>query len=196
VRLMVSRSQLSRWRMISGATTSDQTQLIVSSANLKLGQEALITLHPGKNTLPPGPKEAAIFHNDKAIGRVTFTSDQRGVWRGVYLATEPGRYQITLPLQNRAAKCRFAVIQENREIIEISPDYAYLQKLADLSGGQVLDPDALHATLEQLSRAAVAESEAPPIIKRLSLWDKTWVFYLFFTILGAEWFLRRRWGLI
>lgn len=180
----------------SGATASEHPQLLVGSANLLLGQEAAFTLHPGRATLAPGPKEAVVRRGDELMRRVTLAPDDRGAWRGRFLPEEPGRYQVRLPLDDQVVQARFAVARQNREITEVSPDHAYLQKLADLSGGALLDPDGLKAAREQLARAAAAESEAPPLVERESLWDRGTVFYLFFAVLGLEWFLRRRWGMV
>lgn len=179
----------------SGVMTSDTPQIHVSSANLSLGQQASFTLFPGKKEIPGTSKEAVIYRDDEAVGRVTLTNEGRGSWRGAWLPTEPGRYRVALPLDDDLVDCRFAVIREDREIVEVSPDYVYLQRLADLSGGEVLDSDGLADTLERIRKTIAAESDAPPEIRKTSLWDRVPIFYLLFSLLGLEWFLRRRWGM-
>jgi hypothetical protein len=60
----------------------------------------------------------------------------------------------------------------------------------------VLDAASLPGVLETLSRAAAAESAAPPAVRRISLWDTTLAFWLLCAAFGIDWFLRRRWGMV
>jgi hypothetical protein len=66
-----------------------------------------------------------------------------------------------------------------------------LRRLAVSSGGRVLTDDQL-AGLPGILKAAL-----PPASQtvRRDLWHTGWSFALILTLLGAEWILRRRWGL-
>ena len=53
-------------------------------------------------------------------------------------------------------------------------------------------PVQLGKLLGELRNDKVA---AAPLHKRTSSWDRIWVFWLIGALFGADWYLRRRWGL-
>jgi hypothetical protein len=66
-----------------------------------------------------------------------------------------------------------------------------LQRLALVSGGRVISPSDAAALLEPL-RAGVP---AARLAVRQDLWHNAWSLAAVVMLLGAEWILRRRWGL-
>ena len=40
-----------------------------------------------------------------------------------------------------------------------------------------------------------AQANAAPTTKLTSAWDRSWVFWMIGGLFGADWYLRRRWGL-
>jgi len=76
------------------------------------------------------------------------------------------------------------------------PGFCLSTNALEKSGGELLDESTLKETVKRLSEAVAIEANAPPIIKRKSAWDRTLIFYLLFGILGMEWFLRCRWGMV
>jgi uncharacterized membrane protein len=66
-----------------------------------------------------------------------------------------------------------------------------LQRLAADSGGQLLEEDQL-AGLPDLLKASAADTAM--MVSR-DLWHTKWSFAAILTLLGAEWIMRRRWGL-
>ncbi len=181
----------------SNATPGTETRLTVSSANLKVGEQIRFTLHPGVDQPPPVAPQITVFRDDQAVAGVPLEKEENGsAWHGSMVAKDAGRYRGVIHVGGKNHECRFAVYLEARETTEVAPDFAYLRKLADVSGGRLLDAAGLREVIAGLDRVAVAESNAPPIVKRRSAWDRASFFYLLFALLGLEWFLRRRWGLL
>jgi len=95
------------------------------------------------------------------------------------------------------ASARFLVPDQDMELDQPAAEPTLLAALANLTaeaGGQGYAPEELPALLEQLqSRTTEFEEE---ISKHRTLWD-TWPLFLsLVAVLGAEWWLRKQWGLV
>lgn len=126
-----------------------------------------------------------------------------GKWLASFAATDqPGDYQVevTATLDGQSlgsAKARFLVPRQDLELDRPGADPALLAQLAKLTeqvGGMSYAPEELPALIRQLA-------DAPPEIRtevteRKTFWD-TWPFLLLFvSVVGTEWYLRKRWGLV
>lgn len=95
------------------------------------------------------------------------------------------------------ARARFLVPQQDLELDRPGAEpslLAQLAKLTESAGGQALAPEELPGLIARLAK------EQPElkteVIKRITYWDK-WPFLLLFAgVVGIEWFLRKRWGLV
>lgn len=180
----------------SNASPGDDTALSVSSANVALGEKINFTLHTAPGQPPPLSPQVAVFLEDEIVAGVPLARDQDDrTWRGSIVPEKTGRYGASIDVGGRPLKCRFAVYREQRETTEVTPDVPYLRQLARATGGKLLDAASLRETVAGLGRAAAAEADAPPIVRRRSCWDRAVFFYVLFGFLGVEWFLRRRWGM-
>lgn len=181
----------------SGAVPLDRAQFSVSSANLAVGEKATFTLRPARDTkLPPG-LQAVIFREGQKIAETPLSAghDEDGIQTASLVLEKQGRYIAAVEWPGEKVGCRFAAYQEEHESTDTSLNLPYLRALAEASGGTLVDPAAVPALIESLQRAAVAESTAPPLLRRHSIWDTRKVFLLLAALFGVEWFLRRRWGL-
>ncbi len=122
---------------------------------------------------------------------------------GSFLETDqPGDYRVTITANDRtailgSAQARFLVPDQDMELDQPAAEPTLMASLANLTaeaGGQGLAPEELPGLLAQLkSRTPEFEEE---ISKRRTLWD-TWPLFLTLVgLLGGEWWLRKRWGLV
>ena len=89
---------------------------------------------------------------------------------------------------------RFLVYDQDLELDNPAADRGMMESLAAMTGGKTIAADQLgplfasiHKELEQL--------EVETLVKR-TLWD-TWPFFLLLiALLGMEWWLRKKWGLV
>ena len=90
------------------------------------------------------------------------------------------------------ARSRFSVVEQDLELDSPSADSAQMESLAVMSGGEAVAPEQLPELMERILESA-EELEVKTEVKR-TFWD-TWPFLaIFVTLLGVEWFLRKRWG--
>jgi uncharacterized membrane protein len=122
---------------------------------------------------------------------------------GSFTATEkPGDYRVVVSARDKGetvgtAAARFSVSDQDVELDQPAAEPMLLASLARETaeaGGVGLAPEELPDLLEKLKERADEFEEE--IVETLTLWD-TWPMLLTFAgALSAEWFLRKRWGLV
>ena len=115
---------------------------------------------------------------------------------------QPGDYTVSVVARTGStevgrAQARFLVPDQDLELDRPGAEPALLAQLAKLTeaaGGESLAPEELPSLIRRL-----AEEEPEyktEVIQRETYWD-TWPFFLMFVgLVGVEWFLRKRWGLV
>ncbi len=124
-------------------------------------------------------------------------------WAATFRQTaKPGDYRITVKAKDGNAdignaEARFLVPNQDLELDRPAAEPGLMAQLAETTkaaGGAALAPEELPELLKRLA-------EKPPemkqeVIAKVTYWD-TWPFFLIFVgLLGTEWFLRKRWGLV
>jgi len=135
----------------------------------------------------------------------TIRSSRRGDKQVANFAetASPGDYRITVAATDASgqligtAQARFTVPDRDMELDQPAAEPTLLASLANLTGdagGQGLAPEEFPDLLNQLkSRTTEFEEE---IRQQQTLWDTWPVFLMLVGLLGSEWYLRKRWGLV
>ena len=140
-------------------------------------------------TRPDGRVEALAAAPETAHGST-------GTYVARFPAEDAGVYRLTADVRRAGAApigatTSMLVGGADPEMSDPRLNLRVLERVAALSGGKVVEPgqpDALAAAL----RAAL-----PPaaVLVQRDLWHNGWSFAAILSLLGAEWLLRRRWGL-
>ncbi|MEM9701767.1 MAG: glutamine amidotransferase, partial [Planctomycetota bacterium] len=93
------------------------------------------------------------------------------------------------------AVTRFIVDPRDLELDNPAADPALLATLANLTGGTVVPPEELPELLERWADEPPAAAETATL-SRTPLYDQWWVPLLFVGMLGTEWYLRKKRGLV
>ena len=187
--------QLTLWLLANGGVTPvEGYSLTADTSNLLLGESIRFrfSVHgvPPLETLPA----VSLIRDDRPAANLTLTPEDDGAsGRAEFTPTETGRYsaEITTPDGKRIAT-RFIVFRQDMERTETAMDRTYLAELAKASGGKMISADEIAPLIKDLLRSS---AEQDPLIRRVPLWDKPWIFLLLCFLLGLEWYNRRRWGL-
>ena len=187
--------QLTLWLLANGGVTPvEGYSLTADTSNLLLGETIRFrfSVHgvPPLETLPA----VSLIRDDRPAANLTLTPEDDGAsGRAEFTPTETGRYsaEITTPDGKRIAT-RFIVFRQDMERTETAMDRTYLAELAQASGGKMISADEIAPLIRDLLRSS---AEQDPLIRRVPLWDKPWIFLLLCFLLGLEWYNRRRWGL-
>jgi hypothetical protein len=111
----------------------------------------------------------------------------------------PGDYAIEVSATHKdqplgSTRARFLVFQQDLELDNAAADAPTLESLAAMTGGQSLAPEQLPDLVKRLTeqtRSLEVQQET-----KKTFWD-TWSFFLtLVALLGLEWYLRKRWGLV
>ncbi len=93
-----------------------------------------------------------------------------------------------------SARARFLVFQQDLELDNAAADAPTMESLAAMTGGQSLAPEQLPELIQRLTDET-QHLEVRQETKK-TFWD-TWPFFLTIVcLLGVEWYLRKRWGLV
>jgi uncharacterized membrane protein len=116
--------------------------------------------------------------------------------------TKPGDYRIVVKAKDGgadlgAAEARFLVPNQDLELDRPAAEPTLMAQLADMTkpaGGAALAAEELPDLLKRLANKPPELKEE--VIAKVTYWD-TWPFFLIFVgLLGGEWYLRKRWGLV
>ena len=121
--------------------------------------------------------------------------------------TQPGSYQINVTAADAAgqplgqATAHFEVMDQDVEFANPAADPDQMARLADLtrdSGGRAVASEQLAALLEEIKQSPPELVEE--VLTKWQLADTWWDAWLVLSclagLLTAEWFLRKRWGLV
>lgn len=151
------------------------------------------------NKIDDAEFEIEVLAPDGGKTRVRPTRNEAGQ-HGVFLDTEvAGDYVITATARQGAkqlgvARARFLVFEEDLELENPVADPTLLATLASMSEGKSLAAEELAGLVEQLQQ--YPDQLEVEIERRETLWDSWPFFLLLVSLLGTEWYLRKRWGLV
>ena len=122
-------------------------------------------------------------------------SEEPGLQAAVFTPSQDGVYRVKADVRwpdGRVDTASTSVLVggTDAEMAEPWRHDAALARIAEESGGAIVteaDLDTLPALLQKAAGA--------PELREKELWHRPWVFMLLVALLGAEWTLRRRWGL-
>ncbi len=139
-------------------------------------------------TLPDGSQEKVELNQTKGVLGGSFRQTaQTGDYTLEATVTQAGTVLGT-------ARARFLVIEQDLELDNASADAGVMEALAAMTGGKSLVSEELSGALEQLGSQGESLVETTEV--KQNLWD-TWLLFLTVVgILGVEWYLRKRWGLV
>lgn len=175
---------------------TQQFSLRASSANIPLGEKIYFRAVTRDAAKAVRDIPLTLAHASQEVARITLTSADPNAadkLTAEFLPAKTGKFTATATFPDGTKQsARFIVFDENLEQTEVATDTGYLKKLCEASGGRLLKPDDLGKLLAELKSEKI---DATPTTKLTSAWDKVWVFWLIGLLFGADWFLRRRWGL-
>ncbi|MFB3853790.1 MAG: hypothetical protein ACE148_08195 [Vicinamibacterales bacterium] len=125
-----------------------------------------------------------------------FVLDRDGEYRAGFVAGEPGLYEVRVEamrgrdsLGGGAAFVRSAPGDE--EYFDAAMRRPLLERIARETGGRFYTP----VSVASLPQDVTYLGRGMTVVEQKDLWDMPIVLLALVSLLGAEWFLRRRWGL-
>lgn len=149
---------------------------------------------------PPRTVDALLLRDDQVIATLPMRLDdaRRRTYIGQTDALPEGEYRVRVRASGfdagalKASTPIWVVPPRRGELDRVSLDEAALQRIANSGAGgywHESSADEVLANLKPLSGGRIVESDT-------LLWQSWWVFCIIITLLGLEWWLRKRVGLI
>ena len=187
--------QLALWMLANGGSgPREGYSLRAESANVPLGESVRLRFGAHGKEPPSSLPALSIFKEDAPVTTLALTAgDDATVSHAEFTPRDTGRYRAeVLAPDGKILTTQFIVFRESLEKTETALDIGYLENLAKSSGGRLLDPSEIAGVVADVLRDTSAQE---PLVRRVPLWDRPWIYGLLCFMLGAEWYARRRWGL-
>jgi len=176
-------------------------RIFLDRLRLRLGKDLPVTIEArdsGGNPLKGGEvRLSAVGPSGNAVMLpVTYRSKS---YVSTYRPDEPGDYMLKATLlqdgkEVASSSARFHAFREDLETRRLAPDFFTLREICAQTGGAFARLQDLHQLLLKLSKRQERREITIPL--RRKIWNSWFVAFLFLLLLGAEWFWRRRLGLI
>lgn len=216
-------ADLWRWGMVTEEARADMEQawrqlirwLVVDVEDrVNVSLPAADSSQPSARRLQVRVRDTAFRPQDNALVRVEVSRvddpdgkpqtlfaepslEEAGLFSAEYFANEPGDYRAAVAIESaedtpvgKSTGWTYDPLPD--ELRNTRPDTEFMARVAEATGGEVLSIetlDRLPGLLADLD-VPVEETLATP------LWHSPWVFSAVMMCLGAEWYLRRRFGWI
>ena len=197
-------NQISRWVMEKPYAVSDRYTSLDSGAPVYApGEQAEIRVRvrdsQGRPLARANP-EAVLYRDGKKVAVVPLKAENmaNGVYRGRSPALAGGNYEVRvnvpgLPENEMKARTEFSVLATaSGELGQLHCDEELLRRIAFNSGGAYYREEDMDGLIERLRPL----SEGKIIVTETSLWNSYWWFVPVVLLLGLEWALRKREGLV
>lgn len=154
---------------------------------------------PLGETIADATGKAVITLPDGSERPVTLTREDGRLVGSFSMTDTPGDYAIRVEAEQDGvllgeARSRFMVVARDLELDNAAADPRLAESVARTTGGRVVPVEELPSLVEELI-ASAGELEEKTETKR-SLWDTWTMLILFVGLLTAEWYCRKRWGLV
>jgi uncharacterized membrane protein len=133
----------------------------------------------------------------KATPRLRRSGDEMA---GTFLDAQlPGDYTLVVKASSNGvtigtAQARFLVYDQDLELDNPAADRGTMESLASMTDGRTVASEQLPELFASIKQQ-LEKLEVETLVKR-TLWD-TWPFFLLLIVLlGVEWYLRKKWGLV
>ena len=176
--------QLTLWLLANGGVTPlEGYSLRADTSNLPLGETIHLRFGVHGIEPPATPPVVALFKDDVPVTSLTFTKgDPNRVSRRVHAARNGTLSSAGGPPGGKAMETHFMVFRDDVENIETAMDRSYLEQLAKASGGRMIDAAEIGELVDELLRDS---AEQAPLIRRITLWDRAWIFWLLCFLLAG-----------
>jgi uncharacterized membrane protein len=180
--------RMARW--LTKDSGLDPVQITLPERAGAVGQDAEFRIRVSEE----GTVSLSVFNPDgmKIVSRLKLAGIP-GEYLGSFLPEKGGTYRVKV-------ETRTGHLEESMAIpgllddLDGAPDYERLKAIAASTGGKILGRD--DDLVQEIQAYAAKARNRFVEERRLPLWAKVYILIPILGLLGLEWYLRRRWGLI
>ncbi|MDO8549398.1 MAG: hypothetical protein Q7S39_04485 [Ignavibacteria bacterium] len=186
-------------------TTEDQKQVKISTSKkiYSLGEQVEFAAQVYDETFNPvSDSEVKVnITGNKQTSEIILSSVGNGLYEGVFETNKGGDYSFSgeAKLENVSLgkdDGSFNMGEVDIEMINPRMNYEFLSSLADRTGGEYFDQNNYSDLFPLLKRINENASKEKIETSEISLWSSEWLMAVIILLLGLEWFLRKRAGML
>ncbi len=184
-----------RWLTKDSGLNSVQTTLPENTGSA--GQEIEIRIKLREEDLSPNLRSMVSFSvlnpDGLKIESKLKPTGQSGEYLGSFLPQKSGIYKLKVETSTGNLE-ESIVVAGLLDSLDAAPDHEQLKRVSASTGGKFLSRS--EDLLKEVEGCAGRGQHSFIEEKRLPLWGMTYTLAVILALLGTEWYLRRRWGLI
>lgn len=124
-----------------------------------------------------------------------------GLYEGSIIINETGDFSFSAEAMTDSRVLgkdngSFNIGEIDIEMINPVMNYAFLNLIADDTGGEFYSPDDYSQLLNKLKELKINSSKEKVISSEISLWSDTWLLIIAIFLFSLEWFIRKRNGML
>jgi hypothetical protein len=164
------------------------------TGNVPLGEKIRFRVVPRDPAALPRSVPVTVRREGREVARLSCTPPAGSTRLAAeFVPEQSGRYEAIAEMPDGTRpSVRFAAYTDDAEDTEVAADPAYLRRLCEASRGRLVKPEEF---AKLLAGVAVSPPDELPRTRKTTLWDTAWLFWLAGGLFGADWYLRRKWGL-
>ncbi len=116
----------------------------------------------------------------------------KGFYETIITGKEYGEYKISVSMGKYKAKTFFLIKKPEQELYDLKANNKLLGSLSGISGGKFLKP----AEINRLKDLIIKKETKRKIKKEMNFWSTWFLLILIISLLSAEWYVRKRNGLM
>jgi len=187
IRWLVARDEIDRFFLKADKRT------------YRSGEQAMITLQVYDEMFQPinnADVEISISHENQDIS-IPLNLKDEGLYTGSFRVSEKGIYRLNARILHQGqeigrAESAFSVITFNPEFLETRANPQLMKNIARFTGGKFGTPDSLSSWVEKMDFPTRQVVET----RKIRLYNTLWLLVATFLLLSAEWFIRKRKGML
>ncbi len=194
-------NEIVKWLSLSG--DKKQFKLSLNKKVYSSNEQVQITAELYDNSFNPvdtAQVKLEIAHADQK-NELILTPQGNGIYSGTFTPDMNGDFICTASSQlngNATFKStvRFSVSSSAIELLDTKMRVDYLKLLANSSNGEYFGIENYDKLIQRLIDAAKKKNGDTLIKNEFELWNYSWILGLIVLLFSAEWFLRKRFGMI
>jgi len=184
-------------RWLTKDPSLDPIQINLPESERTIGQETEFRMKVSEEGSPKskgGMVSLSVFNPDGIkIGSKLKATKQSGEYFGSFLPEKGGTYKVMIETPTFRLE-ESIVVSERLESFDAAPDHESLKIISASTGGKFLEKGDVLLKEVEAYRGKGQNSFVEE--KRFPLWSMPYALITILALLGTEWYLRRKWGLI
>ncbi|KAF0151731.1 MAG: hypothetical protein FD143_1683 [Ignavibacteria bacterium] len=191
-------TEIVKWLNLPG--TKKQFNISPNKKVYSPGEQVDLTAEVYDNSFNPIDTTQIELSISHARGKqeIVMTPQGSGIYTASFIPDSQGDFQVTASTTSSSstAATRFSITSSSIELIDTKMRVEYLKHLANSTNGEYFSIEKADELLKHLEFTHKKKDSAVIVKSEYELWNYSWVLITIILLFAAEWFWRKRLGMI